>query len=210
MRFAPSATVPMIALAAAALAVVPAPTQGQVTVGARLGWNLSTLDNVDDVDVNRESATAGGVYLNVGDVVSFQPELLLSKREVSLIEVGGVSTDVSVPLRQNFIEVPLLVVFRPADLPLQPSLYGGGSVSFETDCETSYGDVPDCEGLFGAQTDDRLWAGVVGVAVHLNLGPVILGFDARYNHGLTELAPATDAKWTYWTVGLEAGIGIGR
>lgn len=209
MRLVPSSLGSLALLAAAALAAAPAPAAGQITVGARLGWNLSDLRDLDDIDVNRESATAGGIYLNVGDAVSFQPELLFSKREVSLIDVGG-GADLSVPFRQNFIEVPLLVVFRPVDAPIQPSVYGGASVSFETDCETSYGDVPDCDGFFGAETDSRLWAGVVGAGLHLDLGPLVLGVDARYNHGLTELAPATEAKWSYWTVGIEAGIGVGR
>lgn len=209
MRLVPSPLGSLALLAAAVLAAAPAPAVGQITVGARLGWNLSDLRDLDDIDVNRESATAGGIYLNVGDAVSFQPELLFSKREVSLIDVGG-GTDLSVPFRQNFIEVPLLVVFRPVDAPIQPSVYGGASVSFETDCETSYGDVPDCDGFFGAETDSRLWAGVVGAGLHLDLGPLVLGVDARYNHGLTELAPATEAKWSYWTVGIEAGIGVGR
>lgn len=210
MRFSLFSAGALAGLVALALAGAPAPAEAQFTVGARLGWNLSDLRDLDDIDVNRESAGAGGIYVNVGGTVSFQPELLLSKREVSLIDVGGSAPDFEVPFRQNFIEVPLLVVLRPADLPIQPSVYGGASVSFETDCDTAYGDVPDCDGFFGSETDDRLWAGIVGAALHLDLGPVILGVDARYNHGLTELAPATDAKWSYWTVGLEAGFGIGR
>lgn len=209
MRSTPAALAPAALLAAAAMIAAPAPTQGQVTVGARLGWNLSDLRDLDEIEVNRESATAGGLYANIGGAVSFQPELLLSKREVSLIDLGD-APESEVPFRQNFIEVPLLIVFRPTDAALQPSVYGGASVSFETDCETSYGDVPDCDGFFGAETDSRLWAGIVGAALHLDVGPVVLGVDARYNHGLTELAPATDAKWSYWTVGLEAGLGIGR
>lgn len=199
-----------IALGAAFLALsLPAAAASQVTLGARLGWNFSELSDVDDAEVNRESATAAGVYLNLGGAVSFQPELLISKRSVGLVNVvDGPASEA--PFRQDFVEVPLLVMFRPEGLPVQPSFYGGASVSFETDCETEFDDVPDCEGFLGAETDSQLWAGIVGAGLHVNLGPVVLGLDARYNHGLTEIAPVVDAKWTYWTVGIEAGIGLGR
>lgn len=198
---------PLLGLALVA-AVAPLPAASQVTLGARLGWNLSNLSNVDDVEVNRESATAAGIFLNMGGKVSLQPELLISKRAVGLVDV--IDSSIETPFRQDFVEVPVLVVFRPEGLPVQPSIYGGASLSFETDCETEFDEFPDCEGFLGAETDSNLWAAVVGGALHLNLGPVVVGVDARYNHGLTNIAPVGDAKWTYWTVGLEAGIGLGR
>ncbi len=198
---------PLAGLALVA-ALVPLPAASQVTLGARLGWNLSELSNVEDVEVNRESATVAGIFLNMGGAVSIQPELLISKRAVGLVDV--VNSSIETPFRQDFVEVPLLVVFRPAGLPVQPSFYGGASLSFETDCETEFDAFPDCEGFLGAETESNLWAAVVGGALHLNLGPVVVGVDARYNHGLTDISPIGDARWTYWTVGIEAGIGLGR
>lgn len=208
MRFLRSSWIPMALGAAVIAAAVPTSAASQITVGARLGWNISEFDDLDDTEVNRETASVAGVFLNVGGAVSFQPEVLLSKRSVSLINVIGGSGESA--FRQDFVEVPLLVKFSPEGLPVQPSVYGGASLSFETDCETEFGDVPDCEGFLGAETDSQLWAGIVGAALHLDVGPVVLGVDARYNHGLTEIAPVVDAKWTYWTVGIEAGIALGR
>ena len=85
-------------------------------------------------------------------------------------------------------------------------------MSFETDCDTDFGSLStddDCEGFFGAQTDSPLWSGVIGGALHLGLGPVRVGLDARYNHGLTPIAPGADAHWRYVAVGIEAGIALG-
>lgn len=210
MRNSRPSWLPMAVGAALVALTLPASAASQVTLGARLGWNLSELSDFDDVEVDRESATAAGVFLNVGGAVSFQPEVLVSKRSVGLINVVEGSPNQVVPFRQDFVEVPFLVMFRPEGLPVQPSVYGGASVSFETECETEFDDFPDCEGFLGAETDSRLWAGIVGAALHLDVGPLVVGVDARYNHGLTEIAPIVDAKWTYWTVGLEAGIGLGR
>lgn len=189
-------------------ALAPVPAAAQMTMGARLGWNLGKISNAGDIEVNRESASVAGVYLNLGGALSVQPELLYSKRAVGL--TGGAGGSAEVPFRQNFVEIPLLVVYRPLDLPIQPSFYGGASVSFETSCKTDFDAFPDCDGFLGAETESRLWAGVVGTALHLALGPLVVGVDARYNRGLTDIAPAGDARWSYWTVGLEAGLGLGR
>ncbi len=199
----------MMAAVATLLAGVASPTAAQVTVGARLGTNLADLRSVEDVETNRESATLGGVWANFGGTVSVQPELLFSKRKASFTEGG-----LTLPFTQNFIEIPALLMYRLGTGVVQPSVYGGASVSFETDCDTDFSALPagpgGCSDFFGADTESRLWAGIVGAALHLQVGPVIVGLDARYNHGFTALAPDSDVKWSYYSVGVEAGIGLGR
>jgi hypothetical protein len=184
------------------------PAAGQVEFGARLGWNLSSFGDVRGVEVERETATVGGVWASFGRSLALRPEVLFSKREASLVDGSG-----RVPLSQNFVEVPLLAVLRSGAGVLRPSLYGGMSVSFETDCDTDFASAPDapdgCEGFFGARTDSPLWGGVAGGALHIGLGPARIGVDARYNHGFTEIAPGTDAHWRYWSVGIDAGIALG-
>ncbi len=189
--------------------VGPEAAEGQIHVGARLGWNLSTLSGLDDLEVSRETAAVGGVFVNIGGTVSVQPELLFSKRSAALRSDRQVGS-----FEQNFIEVPLLAVWRPLSGPLQPALYGGGSASFETDCDTDFTRLPDgpdgCDGFFGADTDTPQYAGIVGGSLHLLLGPLALGVDARYNHGVTDLASDSDASWRYWSVAFEGSIGFGR
>lgn len=191
------------------MATTASEAAGQLTIGARLGWNLSTLSGLEDLEVSRETAAVGGLYVNLGGTVSVQPELLFSKRSAALRSDRLVGS-----FEQNFIEVPLLAVWRGSSGLVQPAIYGGASASFETDCDTDFTRLPDgpqgCDGLFGADTDSPQYAGILGGSVHLWLGPVSLGVDARYNHGVTDLTGNSDASWRYWSVAFEGSVGLGR
>lgn len=199
-----------LVLTLAALAV-PATARAQFGVGVKLGANLAKLSDLESAVASGSKADfAGGGYVSLGRRVTFQPELLYSRRSTRLTTTGGSGT-----VKQNFIEIPLLVGFRVIpDGPIRPEVYAGPSLSFETACKIDGAQgvfaatTGECTSLFGStDTKSTLFAGVVGGAVKLVLGGLVLSADARYNYGLSKvLDEGSDAKWRYFSI--LAGVGL--
>jgi hypothetical protein len=141
-------------VATAILLLLPGSGSAQLTLGLKGGVNFSDLADLEsELSKSSKNDFVGGIYLNIGDRWSFQPELLYSSRGVDLGE-GGTSLG---SFKQQFVEIPALVHFRLLQGVLEPALYAGVSASFETACEIEEvgEESEDCEGLLGADTNTR-------------------------------------------------------
>jgi len=203
------------ALMAGALFIVPDMVSAQFTLGAKIGANFGNVDGVTDLEVSSESDVVGGLYaqFGFGGRWGLQPELLYSARSVGLSTAGG---DESATIKQSFIEIPLLLSVRLMDGVLEPQLYAGPSYSLETSCDFDdvQGGSVKCDEN-DLNTNSSLWAGVAGIALDLDVGPVILGLDGRYNYGFTGIDSETDSDddkstWRYFSLMLQGAIAIGR
>jgi hypothetical protein len=183
-----------------------------ITLGAKAGVNFANVADVDDIEVTSESDFVGGAYLRVGgERWLLQPELLFSKRSVGLSGSGETGA-----LQQDFLEIPVLIGIRLGTGTIEPTLYAGASASFESNCSLS---IDGFEGECGPdevndlETNSTLWAGIAGLSLDLDVGPVILGLDGRYNYGLTDIdAEGGDGsgKWRYFSLLVQAGFALGR
>ena len=194
---------------AAILLVLPSNGTAQLTLGLKGGVNFTDLADLEsELSSSSKNDFVGGVYLNIGDRWSFQPELLYSRRGVDLQE-GGTTLGA---FKQQFVEVPVLVHFRLLRGLLEPALYAGASVAFETDCQIEEvgGESDTCETLLGADTSSPLWAGIAGVSADLDVTVLVLGLDARYNYGFSTVADESDAKWRYFSLMAQVAIALGR
>lgn len=203
------------ALVAAALFVAPSLVSAQVSLGAKLGANFGDLDGINELEVSTGQNIVGGIYaqFGFGGRLGIQPELLYSERSVGLKETGGSQ---SATVKQAFLEIPLLLNVRLLKGVFEPQLYGGASISLETSC-----DFDDLQGASVScadndlDTNSSLWAGLVGMALDLDVGPIVLGLDGRYNYGFTGIdsEPEVDddeATWRYFSLMFEVAFAIGR
>ncbi len=156
-------------------------------IGLKGGLNLSNL-NIDDVDdENLRTGYHFGVYLNVpiSDAFAFQPEVLYSTKgaegayDIDLGPFGDI--DGTATFKLNYIDVPLLGVFRLGDIA---EIHVGPYVGFLA------GSDYEIEGDFEAEDDldsdnfKNLDFGLVG-GFALNFSAIQVG--ARYNYGLQEV-----------------------
>ena len=98
---------------------------------------------------------------------------------------------------------------------MEPQVFFGPSLSFEGACElTEDGETEDCVDVFDDfESTSALWAGIVGVALDFDLGPLVLGVDGRYNYGFTEIHEVSDiaeSKWRYFSLMAQIAIALGR
>lgn len=174
----------MVVLSASALHA-----QDERRMGVKGGLNLSNL-YVDDV--NDENARIGfnaGFYGQIlsTDVFAIQPELLYTTKG-SENEYDGI-IDQTVKFKLNYLEVPLLAVFKLGDVA---EIHAGGYGSYLLGANVSYsGDIAN-----GGENLDRdnfktFDYGLVG-GLGLNFGDVQIG--TRYNYGLVKLAKTDNAK----------------
>lgn len=177
-------TIVMVVLSASALHA-----QDERRMGIKGGLNLSNL-YVDDV--NDENARIGfnaGFYGQIlsTDVFAIQPELLYTTKG-SENEYDGI-IDQTVKFKLNYLEVPLLAVFKLGDVA---EIHAGGYGSYLLGANVSYsGDIAN-----GGENLDRdnfktFDYGLVG-GLGLNFGDVQVG--TRYNYGLVKIAKTDNAK----------------
>ena len=186
-------------------------------LGLKGGLNLSNL-NVDDVDSkNMRTGYHFGAYLNVplSDAFAFQPEVLYSTKGSTLeknYNFAGIDGTGTAELKIDYIDVPLLGVFRVGDaLELHIGPYIGFlanssySLEIDGDLDGEYTDDIDSDQL------KNLDYGLIG-GVALNFAALQVG--ARYNYGLQKIEDSTtadaifgDAKNSYFQVFAALRIG---
>ena len=161
-----------------------------ITLGAKAGYSLANLTDVEDVTQKGAFAGGGFVSLGLGNIF-LAAEALYAQRKV---ESGGV-----VALTQDFVEIPAMLGTRLAGGIFQPKLYVGATAAFESKCSvdnvTAALGVSDCASL---DTKSAIWSATFGGGLDLNLGVIVLTTDVRYNLGLTKISGTSDAKWNTW------------
>jgi hypothetical protein len=162
----------------------------QMRAGVKGGLNVSNL-YVDDVD--DENARFGfnlGFYGQIlsSDVFAIQPELLFSTKG-SKIEYGGSFFDQTVKYNLNYLDLPVLAVFKLGE---SAEIHVGPYVSYLLGANISH------DGDLGNGTDeidrDHLKSFDYGLSggFGLNFGSMQVG--ARYNYGLAKLADSDAAE----------------
>lgn len=190
--------------------------QAQVTLGLKAGLNLAnvTADEPDgtNIDLDGRNTFGGGAYfqLGLGDVFALQAEALYTPR-------GAKRKDVDTTLDLSYIDVPLLFLVRVpvGDASIQPILYTGPVVSFETKCRLTGegGTSVDCgsqtESLFRTRSPD--FSGAFGGGFEVFMGQYTLQLDIRYTLGFVNIddtseglaGSAKNRTWSFY-------IGLGR
>jgi hypothetical protein len=186
--------------------------QAQLTLGVKGGVNSANLSGLPDGSPSTSSEVGfqGGAFLDVGFGSWFhlQPELLYSSRKSGLDSGQGGGT-----FGQNFVEIPVLFKYAFGTGLLQPALYAGPSLSFETTCNLNPDDPLDVSTSCSdddVDTSSTNWAVVFGGELDIAVGPVILIGDIRYNLGLSDIQTDADGKWNFWSFMVGIGFGLGR
>ncbi|MCS3649969.1 hypothetical protein GGQ08_001262 [Salinibacter ruber] len=162
--------------------------QSPVDLGVRGGLTQATFYG-DDVNSNDfRPGFTGGVFLNyqVNDAFAVQPEVLYSRRGTKNHN-SAAGNDIRV--RQDVIEIPVLLKLSAPTAPVTPRLYVGPALGFVTNSELGNGN--DADDSF----TDVDFSGVVGgeIAYALNKGPLSeIAVDGRYNLGLANLGDANN------------------
>lgn len=166
--------------------------QSPVDIGIRGGLTQATFYG-DDVGSNDfRPGFTGGVFLTyeANEVFSIQPEVLYSVRGAkNHFNEAGTVQDVRV--RQDVIEIPVLLKLSAPTAPVTPRVYVGPALGFVTNSE-----------IDGAEADDSFgdvdFSGVVGgeIAYALDKGPLSeIALDGRYNLGFANLGDLPSAEF---------------
>ena len=160
--------------------------QSPIDLGVRGGVTQATFYGDDVASNDFRPGFTGGVFLNyqVNDVFSVQPEVLYSRRGAKNHFSETTSPDLEdVRVRQDVIEIPVLLKLSAPTAPVTPRLYVGPALGFITNSEVDGADADD-------SFTDVDFSGVVGgeIAYALNKGPLgEIALDGRYNLGFTSL-----------------------
>lgn len=158
--------------------------------GIKGGLNASNL-YVDDVeDENARIGFHVGLYgqLIPSDVVTLQAELLFSTKGAKA-EYNNAFFDQTVKLNLNYIDLPVMAVFKVADVL---EIHAGGYAGYLLNANLDY------DGDLGNGTDEldeddftSLDYGLLA-GVGVNFGAIQVG--ARYNYGLSKIADSDFAE----------------
>ena len=164
-------------------------------MGIKVGANFSNLfiDNEDLDDENMRVGFHGGVYgqfLGEDNLVGFQTELLYSNKGATGEYSGGLfGTDQKYSFNLNYIDIPLLAVFKLGEfVELQAGGYVGLLLNSSITTEGDLGD--DYEELDRDNFNSVDYGLSGGIAVNLDM----VTFGARYNYGLNEIARSDEAE----------------
>lgn len=196
----------------------------EITLGVKGGLNASKLaaSDADDPEFGLDSQTGlrAGAFAQFafGRVFAIQPEVAYSRRGAQTQD-----EDSPVKLDLDYVEIPLLLMARltSRESPVDPFLYTGPQVSFETRCRVSGEDLgalsgSDCGDFLPdgrLLTKDTEFGVVFGAGFDILFNRLTVQLDVRYNLGLTDLADdeAGDVslKSRVWSFMLGFGIPLG-
>lgn len=168
----------------------------QIRLGIKGGPTFADLygDDVDDTDML--TSFAGGIFaaFELTELFAIQPEAMYTGHGAGMT-VQGVDTELQI----FYVQVPLLARMLFLEGPVQPMVYAGPRIAFQTSCEVEAEDqnvtvTLDCDDpqLDAAVKDTEL--GVVGGAgVAFNMGDFRLLLEGRGDLGLTSIDDVDDA-----------------
>ena len=175
------------------LVAVPLAANGQITLGARGGLNLSSLrgDDVEDLDGKTGFHFGAFADFSLSDVFSIQPEILLSQKGAEESEQG-----VTASINLSYAEIPVLAKIKiPSSGKVGGHVVAGPAIAFETKCEVEVEgdgasaavdcDADELEGDFDRKTLDL--GLLFGGGMSVDVGGVVLSLETRYNLGILDL-----------------------
>ena len=162
--------------------------QDHVEFGIKGGLNFSSLrgDGIEDGDTRTSFHLGGLAHFHINKMWSIQPELMYSAQ--------GASYANGETVKLNYFNLPVLGQYMFGDgFRLETGPQFGFNVNAKSDFNGTETDVNQNYKGFGLS-----WAFGVGYLTKTGLG-----FDARYNAGLTDLSENnTNIKNSVWQFGL--------
>jgi hypothetical protein len=177
--------------------LLAAPLQAQTTLGVKGGINIAQTD-FEDLDFGSRTGFLGGAFVRfgLGSTLAVQPELLFVPKGASESDSG-----VELTFKLDYIEIPILLQYRfQTEGALTPVLFAGPYVAIETTCDLagSAGGGSQSvacnaldevtEGFLGdLNTKSTDIGAIFGGGLDFYVGSVIVGAEARYGLGLTNV-----------------------
>lgn len=152
-------------------------------VGIKGGLNVTNLYVNDVDDENPRYGFHVGVYTQLfeSDVFAIQPEILYSTKGTR-IEDNSALYDATLDFNLNYIDIPVLAVFKLGDAAeIHVGPYFGYLLNANVDVD---GDVDGSDDI--DRDNFKSWDYGLSAGIGFNVGPVQLG--ARYNYGLQKIA----------------------
>lgn len=166
--------------------------QSTARMGIKGGLNVSNLYVNDVNDENARIGFNAGFYGQIlsSEVFAIQPELLYSTKG-SENEYGGRLFDQTVRFNLNYIDLPVLAVFKLGE---SAEIHAGGYGSYLVGANIEYdGDLANDVDELDRDQFKSYDYGLVG-GFGLNFGAAQIG--ARYNYGLVKIADSSAARST--------------
>jgi hypothetical protein len=170
-------------------------SHAQMQIGPKLGLNISNIHGDDAGSPDSKTGFCGGLFFmyQFSNMFAIQPEAYYTMKGAKEKEdIEGYTVEATVSL--DYIEVPLLLKLI---IPIQgssvhPAVFAGPAVGFNTthkvkvevEGQSAEDDIPDVK-----STEFSL---VFGGGVGFPVGNNELGFDVRYNLGLTTIDDSAD------------------
>jgi len=167
-------------------------SQAQIRFGIKAGANLSNVGGKDADGASSLIGFHGGVQANIPLMagLSVQPELLYSAQGTKVpVETSGDGDEIlttKVPVHMNYLSLPLLAQYRHAS---GAYVQTGPQLSYLLSAKMKVnGESADLKDDF--KKTDLSW--VLGVGYSIADGKI--GFNVRYNFGLSKLGKAADGE----------------
>ena len=168
----------------------------QMQIGPKAGLNISNIHGDDAGSPDSKTGFGGGFFFmyQFSNMFAVQPEVYYSMKGAKEKEdIEGETADFTVSL--DYIEVPLLLKLI---IPIQgssvhPAVFAGPAVGFNTTAKgkIEYAGESYEEDLENIKSTE--FSLVFGGGVGFPVGNNELGFDVRYNLGLTTIDDSADA-----------------
>lgn len=185
-----------------------------LSFGPKLGYTNSTLNGNDVPNgANSLSGITGGFFFkaNANEVVAIQPEILYAQR-------GATTTTDTDPdgltLGVDYLQVPLLIKVQiPTAGAIYPFVYAGPYGAFELDNNFNATILNGGIGInSNADVHDFDYGGIVGAGMDFQLDNLFIGFDARYDIGMSQIVEIDntdqDMKNRAFTIFASLGVNL--
>jgi hypothetical protein len=176
-------------------ALLSGPAFAQGGFGGKGGINIANLSLSDETGLTDKTARTGvvaGIYgfVKLGQTFALQAEGLYSQQGFKATDAGETAT-----LKTDYFQIPVLAkIMVPTDGSVAPNFFLGPAVSFEASCKLAGDDGQgtsvdlECDDPlvdFARKTTDFGLIG--GVGLDIIASAILVGFEVRYNLGLTNL-----------------------
>ena len=183
-----------------------------IMVGPFVGVNYTTVSGSDATNPGYRAGLAAGGQLQADfdGGVFFRTAALYSMRGATATETG-----INITLKENFIEVPLLLgySFASSGSMVKPFVMGGGQVGFKISCDIE-GTVSGTKTTLKCSDASNDFSSTdyaaVGGGVMFPAASGTMSIDARYAFGLQKISKSSDIKHRGFTVGVAYMIPFGH
>ncbi len=203
-----------LGLALLAAVILPGGATAQtIRLGAEFGVGRSTFRGTSEPGLqNYRTGVVGGVLVGI----SLTPVLMIESG-AEWIEKGaegnaqGIEGPFSAAMRLNYVQVPLVLRITPfPGRRLRPSLLLGPTVAHEVACKFDF-DPLETAAILPCSDSERRHVDIgfrTGAGISWAAGRVTLNTEGRYDAGLRDLDPSTEAVTRNRGFALITGIAI--